>query len=333
MKSTASMVRGFASVIVVAAASSASAQPRPVAPPLVGVTEVIKLTTPAGFIDDVVTADGDRFGYVIADSASKAELHVVSLRRKQRAGRRPRADHAASDRGAARRRARIRRSESTTASRSARSSSSRRQAQGRKAVYKIAPATHITVITRDGKPRIAVHRVTVDAHEHAPRDRDPRARDTAAASVPHARSSSASAIRQSPQAARVPRQPLERRLDPGPRHQGRRVGPQGEPADARRRGDVRSRHRQARRPNADRRPVRAAPAVRGTRGDRRQRRVAGSGGREPPRSRAPRLGQQGPARVARRQASADRARSAARDLRHRSPCRAASPPMARCGSR
>jgi hypothetical protein len=34
-----------------------------------------------------------------------------------------------------------------------------------KAIYKVAPATHITVITRDGQPRIAVHRLTGGKHQ------------------------------------------------------------------------------------------------------------------------------------------------------------------------
>jgi hypothetical protein len=152
------MVRGFASVIVVAAASSASAQPKPVAPPLVGGTEVIKLTTPAGFIDDVVTADGDRLGYVIADSASKAELHVVSLTSKQEhvVDLAPITLHPIAVQLVGTRAFVVGMDEGKQVGALVELDA---KLKG-KAVYTIAPATHITVITRDGKPRIAVHRVT-----------------------------------------------------------------------------------------------------------------------------------------------------------------------------
>jgi hypothetical protein len=51
-------------------------------PPLVGAAELIKVTAPAGFIDDPVASDGARLAYVVTDAASKAELRVVTLATK-----------------------------------------------------------------------------------------------------------------------------------------------------------------------------------------------------------------------------------------------------------
>jgi hypothetical protein len=65
--------------IAIAGTGVAAAQPRPAAPALVGATEVLRVTSPAGFIDDAVAADATRVAYVVSDAASKAELHVVTL--------------------------------------------------------------------------------------------------------------------------------------------------------------------------------------------------------------------------------------------------------------
>src|SRR5687767_8948377 len=81
-------VRGLASLAVsvgvtLTLAGSALAQVPPAAPPEVGMTEVLTFTTPSGFIDDVVAADAGRIAYVVADTASKAELHVYTHATKQ----------------------------------------------------------------------------------------------------------------------------------------------------------------------------------------------------------------------------------------------------------
>jgi hypothetical protein len=153
-------------VLVCLGLSSVSlAQPRPAAPPLVGATEVTKLTTPAGFIDDVVAGDGDRLAYVVADTASKAELHVVTLSTKaeqlvdlsgvtlhpialQLVGPRAFVVGATED--------------GKQVAALVELGATRAKPAGT-VVYKIAAATHITVVTRDGKPRIAVHRATSSA--------------------------------------------------------------------------------------------------------------------------------------------------------------------------
>lgn len=53
----------------------------PKLPQLEGANELMKLTAPAGFVDDVVatTADNQRIAYVIADTSPKAEVHVVQF--------------------------------------------------------------------------------------------------------------------------------------------------------------------------------------------------------------------------------------------------------------
>jgi len=47
--------------------------------PTIGANEIMKLTPPAGFVDDVVAYDNQKLAYVIADTGTKAELHVVQL--------------------------------------------------------------------------------------------------------------------------------------------------------------------------------------------------------------------------------------------------------------
>src|SRR6185369_6327045 len=51
----------------------------PVQTPAIGANEIMKITTPAGFVDDVVAYDNQRVAYVVADTSTKAELHVVQL--------------------------------------------------------------------------------------------------------------------------------------------------------------------------------------------------------------------------------------------------------------
>jgi hypothetical protein len=75
------MFRG--GILVAAMVSVASAQPRPAAPELVGATEVAKLTAPLGFIDDAIAADDQRIAYVETDGSTKAVLHVVTLGAEQ----------------------------------------------------------------------------------------------------------------------------------------------------------------------------------------------------------------------------------------------------------
>lgn len=75
------LTRGLVCAVVVATVSPAFSQPKPAAT-LEGATEVAKLTTPAGFIDDAISVDGDRVAYAVSDSSAKSELHVLMLSTK-----------------------------------------------------------------------------------------------------------------------------------------------------------------------------------------------------------------------------------------------------------
>lgn len=142
-------------------------RPVPNVPPLVGGTEVLRLTTPTGFIDDAVAAQGDRLAYVVADAATKAELHVVSLASK--------AELAVVDLApvtlqpielhfvGARLLVLGRTDDGRVHGALVELADKGKGKPAGTVVYKIAPATHLTVITRDGKPRVAVHRATKTA--------------------------------------------------------------------------------------------------------------------------------------------------------------------------
>ncbi len=66
-------------VAMMVSPEGASARPRATSVPLLGASEVLRVTTPTGFIDDVVTGDADRLVHVVADGSAKAALHVVTL--------------------------------------------------------------------------------------------------------------------------------------------------------------------------------------------------------------------------------------------------------------
>ncbi|HEU0035710.1 MAG TPA: hypothetical protein VFQ53_34095 [Kofleriaceae bacterium] len=144
-------------------AGAAEAQPKPATPAVVGATELVRLAPPVGFIDDGIAADGDRVAYVVADSTAKAELHVVSLAGKpeqvvdvsavtlhpialELVGGRALVIGAEED-------------GRQVAALVELADGGRGKPAGR-AVYKVGPATHVTRLMRDGKLRLAVHRVT-----------------------------------------------------------------------------------------------------------------------------------------------------------------------------
>lgn len=149
-------------LVACGSAAFASAQPKPPAAPVVGAIEVMKVTTPTGFVDDVVAFNNQRLAYVVADASTKAELHVVQfgcttcIDAKQEIvvdlapitlrpttlrmlGQRVLVIGASDDGNQV----------------AAVVDLTRKDA---KPVYKLGPATHITLIARDGKPSIAVHK-------------------------------------------------------------------------------------------------------------------------------------------------------------------------------
>jgi hypothetical protein len=142
--------------------ATAFAQPRQNLPALVGANEIMKVTTPAGFIDDVVAYDNQRLAYVVADTGTKAELHVVQLgctkcvEAKQEivvdlapVTLRPTALRLVGQRVFV---------IGTTEDGNQIAALVDLGKKVATPVYKLGPATHITLIARDGKPSVAVHK-------------------------------------------------------------------------------------------------------------------------------------------------------------------------------
>ena len=144
-------------VLILVGASTASAQPTPALLPLVGATEVAKVTPASGFIDDVIATDEARLAYVVTDGSTKAELHVLTVATS--------ADQLADITavtlhpvGLALVGARVLVIGQTD---DGQQTAALVEIAGKKpgaTVYKLGPATHITVISRDGKARVAVHK-------------------------------------------------------------------------------------------------------------------------------------------------------------------------------
>ncbi len=159
-------MRGVVALVYLGAGLGAGiAVAEPKLPPLVGATEVTRFTTPVGFIDDVVAVDDTRIAYVVADASSKSELHVVTLATGADqvvdlaavslhpvgltlAGPRAFVIGVGDDEN------------QVTAAMVELVEHGKNKPAGT-VVYKIGAANHITVVTRDGKPQIAVHRAVV----------------------------------------------------------------------------------------------------------------------------------------------------------------------------
>jgi hypothetical protein len=156
------MVRGIllATALISTIAPYGAALAQPPRPSLVGATPVLEVTTPAGFIDDPVTVDGDRLAYVVADLASKAELRVMSLstRQEQAIDLAPVTLHPIGLRLFGPRAFVIGRLEDGRQLAAMVELAAKGKQPAGAIVYKVAPADHVTLIVRDGTPRIAVHR-------------------------------------------------------------------------------------------------------------------------------------------------------------------------------
>ncbi len=75
------MVRSIACVVTLCATVAvAAADPKPAA--LIGAEPVIAVAAQTGFVDDPVASDGQRLAYLIGDS-TKSELHVMTIATKQ----------------------------------------------------------------------------------------------------------------------------------------------------------------------------------------------------------------------------------------------------------
>lgn len=139
----------------------------PAKPPLTltGASEVMKLTAAAGFVDDVIAYDNQRVAYIVADTATKAELHVVQLgcakciEQKQEItvdlspvtlrpvalrliGQRAFVIGATEDGNQVAALVDLGKKAATS-------------------VYKLGPATHITLVTYNGAQRVSVHKTSV----------------------------------------------------------------------------------------------------------------------------------------------------------------------------
>src|SRR6185503_6371132 len=130
----------------------------------VGASQVMKLTSESGFIDDVITYDTQRVAYVVADTSTRAELHVVQMgcgtciEQKQEivvdlspvtlrpialklVGQKAFVIGATEDGNQVAALVDLAKKAATS-------------------VYKLGPAAHITLVTRDGKQSVAVHKTT-----------------------------------------------------------------------------------------------------------------------------------------------------------------------------
>lgn len=162
-------VSSFA-VLLLAGAGVAVAQPKagtPATPlaPLVGAAEVVRINPPAGFIDDPVTSDDQRIAYVVTETGTKSELHVYSYAAKAEqvvdisgVTLRPVALQLVGPRALV-----IGVTEDGSNNAALVELADKGKVKAGAVVYKLGPATHITPIVRDGKPRLAVHKAVAGA--------------------------------------------------------------------------------------------------------------------------------------------------------------------------
>ncbi|MFN0249263.1 MAG: hypothetical protein ACKV2T_20430 [Kofleriaceae bacterium] len=131
---------------------------KPNVPEVVSATEIVKLTATGGFVDDAIAVDDTRIAYVVADAASKSELHVYTFATKAEVlidlapvtltpvelafvGKRVLVIGRTED---GNRIAALVELDPTAK---------------KPVVYKLAPAVDMTLVTRDGAKRLAVHAV------------------------------------------------------------------------------------------------------------------------------------------------------------------------------
>ncbi len=152
----------FAQIPTGGAPAPAPAPPRPGVAPLVGATEVIKLTTPAGFIDDIVATEEGRIAYVVTELGTKTELHVYThLTKKEEVVDLTAVTLHPIALALVGQRAFV---VGATDNGNQIAALVELRPVGKKPagaiVYKIGPANAITLINRDGKQRVALHKAT-----------------------------------------------------------------------------------------------------------------------------------------------------------------------------
>lgn len=146
------------------APAPANPAPTPGKQPLhpIGASMVMKLTAESGFVDDVLAFDNQRLAYVVADTSTKSELHVVQfgcakcIEEKQEiivdlspvtlrpvalklVGQKALVIGATEDGNQVAALVDLGKKQATSS-------------------YRLGPAAHITLVTRDGKQSIAVHK-------------------------------------------------------------------------------------------------------------------------------------------------------------------------------
>ncbi|HEY0251667.1 MAG TPA: hypothetical protein VGC41_09080 [Kofleriaceae bacterium] len=130
-------------------------------PPLVGATEVQSIGPSFGYIDDPIAFDDTRIAYVISDGSTRSELHIAAARAPKPVPEQVIDISAFTLHPIA------------IKLLGARTFIAALDDQGqqigamwdKKLLFKVGPATHVTLINRDGKDRIAIDRVTGQRHE------------------------------------------------------------------------------------------------------------------------------------------------------------------------
>lgn len=161
MVDRSNLLASFAIVCGVVSLASAPSGASVLTPPA---QPVMKLTADAGFVDDVVAYDNQRVAYVVADSATKSELHVVQLgcerclEEKQEivvdlssVTLRPTALRLLGQRAFVIGAAEDGRQVAALVELAQRAA---------KTTYALGPAAHIALVQRDGATRVAVHRTS-----------------------------------------------------------------------------------------------------------------------------------------------------------------------------
>lgn len=148
---------GVAVVVAAVVGNVANARPKP-EEMVVGAQAVFSGSAAAGFVDDVVAVDGDRFVYVVADGTMKAALHVANVGTKDEQivdistlTLQPVALRVMGERAL------------VVGIEKDKQVAGLVELGGKKAgklVYRIGPADHITPVVHGGKPRLALHRQT-----------------------------------------------------------------------------------------------------------------------------------------------------------------------------
>lgn len=151
--------------IVLAVASislPAAARPAKPPPPLVGATEVQSFGAPIGFIEDALAYDDQRLAYVVADGSTRSELHIAQ----------PKTPEVVTDLASVTLHPlalKLLGARTFVIGLDVNNEQIGAMLDKGKVAWKVRPATHITVITRDdaqgSRQLIAVDRVTGTRHE------------------------------------------------------------------------------------------------------------------------------------------------------------------------